>query len=177
MGMKQDRLSSRKWVEAGLSALVKQGPSALRAEPLARALGTTKGSFYWHFADVPAFHTAVLDHWQAQAFADIVSALEKPGSAADRLRVFGALVLKDSAGAAIRAWAQGHTGAANSIAQVDAQRLQYVQTLLASVGVTNADFTLAAYGSLIGMPHVPGHNRAEAEGAYASLVDLVLALR
>ncbi|MEH6751885.1 MAG: TetR family transcriptional regulator, partial [Paracoccaceae bacterium] len=36
---------------AGLAALAEAGPVALKAEPMARRLGTTKGSFYWHFAD------------------------------------------------------------------------------------------------------------------------------
>ena len=62
--MTKSRLSPDKWLTAGFEALVASGPSALAAEPLARALGTTKGSFYWHFKDVPAFQDALLAAWQ-----------------------------------------------------------------------------------------------------------------
>ncbi|HYP55470.1 MAG TPA: helix-turn-helix domain-containing protein, partial [Solirubrobacterales bacterium] len=37
------------WVEEGLRALATGGPDAVRVEALARALGVTKGGFYWHF--------------------------------------------------------------------------------------------------------------------------------
>ena len=40
-----------RWVEEGLRALAAGGPDAVRIEPLAQALGVTKGGFYWHFAD------------------------------------------------------------------------------------------------------------------------------
>ena len=61
--MKRQRLSPQTWIEAGLAELVAQGPKALAAEPLARKLATTKGSFYWHFKDVPDFQAAVVKHW------------------------------------------------------------------------------------------------------------------
>ncbi|MFN3661424.1 TetR family transcriptional regulator [Yoonia sp.] len=43
------------WLMAGFRALASHGPSALRAAALARDLGTTKGSFYWHFKDLPDY--------------------------------------------------------------------------------------------------------------------------
>ena len=70
--MKRERLSRQSWIDAGLKALVAQGPTALAAEPLARALGATKGSFYWHFKDVPSLHEAVTQDWQTRAFARVV---------------------------------------------------------------------------------------------------------
>ena len=62
--MKRIRLNRQSWIDAGLRALVAEGPTALAAEPLARQLGTTKGSFYWHFKDVPDFQKAVIRDWQ-----------------------------------------------------------------------------------------------------------------
>ena len=37
------------WIDEGLRALAHGGPDAVRIEGLARALGVTKGGFYWHF--------------------------------------------------------------------------------------------------------------------------------
>ena len=87
--MKRERLSQKSWIEAGLSELASEGPKALAAEPLARKLGTTKGSFYWHFKDVPDFQKAVVKHWQSDAFAEMLHALEDNGKAEQRLRRFG----------------------------------------------------------------------------------------
>ena len=45
------RLEAAAWEEAALAALETQGVAGVAIEPLARALGVTKGSFYWHFVD------------------------------------------------------------------------------------------------------------------------------
>ena len=44
-------------------ALAEGGIDAVRVEPLAKALGITKGSFYWHFADRRALIDAMLSQW------------------------------------------------------------------------------------------------------------------
>ena len=41
-----DQLSAKDWIDEGLKALVKHGFTALKAEPLAKALGVSRGSFY-----------------------------------------------------------------------------------------------------------------------------------
>ncbi|UOA28379.1 TetR/AcrR family transcriptional regulator [Pseudosulfitobacter sp. DSM 107133] len=175
--MKHTRLNREKWISAGILALRSDGPPALRAEPLARRMGTTKGSFYWHFTDVPAFHAALLDHWKTRAFADVVAQLESDGGAADRLQDFGKHVLDDTTAPAIRSWAQEHKDAADALAQVDAERLTYMATLLTQLGLKNPDFARAAYGALIGMPMLPKSKRHDSANAYTALIDLVLALR
>ena len=50
-----DQLSAKDWVDQGLKALASRGFTALKAEPLAKALRVSRGSFYWHFADIAAF--------------------------------------------------------------------------------------------------------------------------
>ena len=57
-----DQLSARDWLDQGLKALAARGFTALKAEPLAKAMGVSRGSFYWHLADVDAFHAAILRH-------------------------------------------------------------------------------------------------------------------
>lgn len=44
-------LSKADWTEAALAALARDGLASVAVEPLALQLGTTKGSFYWHFTD------------------------------------------------------------------------------------------------------------------------------
>lgn len=173
--MKRTRHSRKSWIEAGLSALVADGPAALAAEPLARELGTTKGSFYWHFKDVPEFQSAVVKEWQSLAFAEVVSALADKGSAEDRLRRFGKSTLSAKYDRAVRAWAATNADVAKVVAQVDAERLAYVATLLRHLGVTNEDFARSCLAALIGLPSLSG--RARAAKSFEALVDLVLALK
>ena len=79
------RLGGQDWLLAGYRALVRQGPSGLKAEALARDLGTTKGSFYWHFADMTAFRAALLAYWVDRAYADVVAAVEVEATPAAKL--------------------------------------------------------------------------------------------
>ena len=60
---KATRLDAAAWVAAAFDALADGGIDAVRVEPLAKALGITKGSFYWHFADRRALLDAMLDAW------------------------------------------------------------------------------------------------------------------
>src|SRR6187455_2093287 len=60
---KATRLDAAAWVVAAFDALADGGIDAVRVEPLAKALGITKGSFYWHFADRRALLDAMLTAW------------------------------------------------------------------------------------------------------------------
>ena len=173
--MKTQRHSIDTWTAAGLAALITKGPDALRAEPLARAIGTTKGSFYWHFTDVPAFHRAVLARWQSDAFADVVDQLSATGSADARLRDFAAQIMQSKADPAIRAWAQSNANAAKAVAQVDEQRLAHIARLLGQLGLKNPAFALSCYATLIGAANITSDTTPQM--AFDALIDLVLALQ
>lgn len=172
--MSNTRLSPDKWIDAGFTALVNDGPTALAAEPLARTLGTTKGSFYWHFKDVPAFHAALIRHWHAQALADVVVRLQTDAAADTRLRNFARTVLADPTEAALRVWAHHDKLVAEHVAEVDAERLLYVQHLLKELGLRNPAFAFGLLAALNGLPQT--HAAADPQAAFDALVDTVLAL-
>src|SRR5437763_8486771 len=67
------------WVHEGLRALAHGGPEAVRVEPLARALGVTKGGFYWHFEDRRALLEALLDAWERTLIDEVVATVEAGG--------------------------------------------------------------------------------------------------
>lgn len=173
--MAQQRHSKKSWISAGLTALKTSGPTALRAEPLAKELGTTKGSFYWHFKDVPAFHDAVIESWQTETLSVLVHQLATDGAPEHRLNVFGKQLLADQIDPAMRQWAQNHKTAKRAIQQIDEQRLTYISTLLSHLGVTNPAFALACYGTLIGSQTI--HTNNTPSEAFTALIDLVLALK
>ena len=172
--MKRPRLSREKWVSAGLDALADAGPSALAAEPLARTLETTKGSFYWHFKDVPIFQQAVLTAWQAQALEDVLTHVRQTGDAEVLLRSFGHAALSSAVEPKFRVWAQGDADVARAMAEVDAERLLLLTRLLGRLGLGNPDFARALQATLIGLPLA---NTTPDTAPFDTLVDTVLALR
>ncbi len=172
------RLTRDDWLAAGLTALRSQGPEALKAEPLARTMGTTKGSFYWHFEDVPDFHRALLKMWEETAQAALTKAQSGSGTATSRLRQATQSIAGQAAGdAAIRAWARGHGSAAKTLARIDAARLETLHDLLSDVGVSNPEMARIILASGIGMAQLSETNDHDNTEAIGSLVDLVLALR
>ncbi len=78
-------LSADDWASAALDALADAGMKGLAVEPLARRLGVTKGSFYWHFANRRALLKAALVLWEHRQTDEV---LERAAREADpRLRL------------------------------------------------------------------------------------------
>ena len=169
-------LSPAAWIEAGLAQLTASGPMALRAEPLSRHLKTSKGSFYWHFKDVPAFQAALLAQWKDSALAQLDQDAAMEGSDTDKMIRFGQSVQEDTAGPALRAWAQADKTVADTLASVDAARMKRLISLMNAIGVRNEDFSKAAYGALVGLKQM-NDDDGDALVAFAALVDLVMALK
>lgn len=146
------RLTPDAWIAAGLKALAAEGPAAIRAEKLARDLGATKGSFYWHFKDVPDFRTKMLTAWMRRALAEIAAAADAEGTVTQKLYAFADLT-SDSNGIeqAMRAWAQSDEEANAALRQIDASREAYLAALLSELDLTNPDFARIAYGAQVGL--------------------------
>lgn len=63
--MTPDRsLDADRWAQAALDAFERGGAAAVAVEPIARALGVTKGSFYWHFKNRQALLAAAVARWE-----------------------------------------------------------------------------------------------------------------
>ena len=58
----------------------------MAVEPLAKELGTTKGSFYWHFADRNALLEATLGLWEARDTDRVIAAIDESQDVMTRLR-------------------------------------------------------------------------------------------
>jgi len=132
-----DQLSAKDWLDQGLKALARDGFTALKAEPLAKAMGVSRGSFYWHFADVEAFHTAILKHWREVAAERIIADVEAAADNDNPLqlllrRVFGERLALENA---VRIWATVDPAARAAVRAIDQRRLTYVERLLRTSGL------------------------------------------
>jgi AcrR family transcriptional regulator len=135
-----DQLSAKDWLDQGLKTLARDGFTALKAEPLAKAMGVSRGSFYWHFADIGAYHSAILKRWREVAAEQIIANLEASANDDNAL----ALLLRQAFGArltlekAVRSWATLDPSARRAVQAIDRRRLSYVQRLLKRSGVAPA---------------------------------------
>lgn len=68
----KSNLNADTWASAALDAISHQGIEGLAVEPIARQLGVTKGSFYWHFANREALLRRALDLWEQQETDDVL---------------------------------------------------------------------------------------------------------
>lgn len=173
---KSPRLTQEDWLMAGFRALTEHGPSALKAETLARQMGTTKGSFYWHFKDVPDFHAALLDMWETRAVTEIIALIDgsdAPDTRLPHLLTVAATGAPVEAGGtqlepAIRAWARGHSQAQATVERIDTRRRAYLDQLCAA----NPDMPVSAgqtlYAAFVGLQMLDADPR--------NAVDLLLGL-
>jgi AcrR family transcriptional regulator len=134
-----DQLSAKDWLDQGLRTLASSGFTALKAEPLAKAMGVSRGSFYWHFADIGAFHAAILKHWREVAAEEIIANLEAASANDNPLllllrQAFGAKLALEKA---VRTWATVDPAARTAVQAIDRRRLDYVESLLRTSGLSS----------------------------------------
>jgi AcrR family transcriptional regulator len=133
-----DQLSAKDWLDQGLETLAKTGFTGLKAEPLAKAMGVSRGSFYWHFADIAAFHAAILKHWSDVATEQVIAGLEAAPKERSALSVLlrGAFSTRPALESAVRTWATVDAGARTAVQAIDLRRIGYIEVLLKQAGLS-----------------------------------------
>jgi AcrR family transcriptional regulator len=128
------RTPRSKWIEEGLRALAGGGPDAVRIEPLAQALGVTRGGFYWHFDDRRALLGEMLDTWERATTDEVIERVESEGGdARAKLRRTFALVSSSdellAIDLAVRDWSRHDQAVAERLRRVDNRRMNYLRSL------------------------------------------------
>ncbi len=158
MGAVKQTLDRRAWIEGAFALLGEAGETGVRIEPLAKRLGVTKGSFYWHFRDRRALLDAVLTHWENREttrFIDLVEA--GGGDPAERLKALFGAVLGDESGLgpelAVRDWARRERKTSDIVLAVDNRRSAYIEERFGEMGLSAEDARARAgllYGLVVG---------------------------
>jgi AcrR family transcriptional regulator len=78
-------LKAGDWVEAAYRAMAEGGIRAVAVEPLARRLGVSRGSFYWHFEDRRSLVEAVLGRWEEESTEATISMTGRIADPGERL--------------------------------------------------------------------------------------------
>lgn len=160
-----ERLAAQDWIDFALKTLAREGFQALKADVLARKLGVSRGSFYWHFKDLRAFQQRVIDEWKQQATEAIIDELERHDSREERLDVLlrGAFGHSAILEVRMRAWADENAAAARALDEIDRRRQAYIVRMLSEAGVdpvaaaTRAQVLYWAYlGAALGRKKIAG---------------------
>jgi AcrR family transcriptional regulator len=132
-----EQLSANDWLDQGLKALAANGAGALKADPLAKALGVSRGSFYWHFADVAEFRTAILAYWREVSAERVIADLEAGAKHENPLllllrRTFSSRLTLEKA---MRSWATFDAEARTAVQAIDRRRMDYIEGRLKLSGL------------------------------------------
>ena len=151
-----DQLTPEDWERAALAAIRDGGPEAVAVEPLARRLGVTKGSFYWHFANRDALLGAAIARWEADQLAtDPGDGESDPEAALDHL-VGKALKLvgQPSIQRRLAPHAVRDARVAATLERVGRSRVQRLEALYRRLGLTPARAkakAVVAYATILGL--------------------------
>lgn len=172
------RTPRSKWIKEGLRALAVGGPDAVRIEPLAQALGVTRGGFYWHFSDRSALLEELLDTWERATTEEVTELLERGGGdASAKLRRLLALTSSSvlMIDLAVRDWARRDPAVAERLRRIDNRRMDGLRSLFGTFCADPDDVearSLLFFSLLIG-----NHSIAADHGARSRADVLELALR
>ena len=154
------RLTAADWVDAGVTALAVGGPDAVAIEPIAVALGTTKGSAYWHWPSRQALLTAALERWREVATTGVIATVEAAGGAAhDRLELLLAIATStvEQRPGELLTLAHPDPDVRAVVSEVTRERIEYVARLLVEYGIDPADAerrAVLAYSAYLGFAHL-----------------------
>lgn len=136
------RLSADDWAQAALDLIAEMGVAAVAVEPLARRLGVTKGSFYWHFPSREALLVAALERWETVEQEDVFGQLEAIPDPGQRLRALFDVVAHEANSHIIYSEllkALDHPVVRPVIERISARRLEYLTASFRQAGLNRSD--------------------------------------
>ena len=141
-------MSADDWAARSLEVLTAEGIAAVQINRLCAEFGVTRGSFYWHFADLDALKAAIAARWCAetrtalQALSDLDRLPPR-----ERLRVMTLRLIEDTSWSverALREWARTDQDVADVIAESDLFVFSVVEGALLELGLPPTDARSAA---------------------------------
>lgn len=175
------------WIRAGIVQLAREGVESVRVEVVARALGVSKGSFYWHFRDRDELLMQMLQFWENSEaewlLAEESGQTEKSNAAIRWARFVERSAeperIKEEIG--VRAWARKDERVALRVADVEKRRGRVIANILADVGFARdaaeswSEMVCLVYSGWLDRTARDGEFRLAGKGLGELLSELVLA--
>lgn len=157
---KKKSLNPADWELATLDVIAHQGVSAVAVENIAKALGVTKGSFYWHFTNRKDLIVSALKRWQKDDRAVIKEKIWSLPDAHERLKAWFLLSAEPLQSHLIYATLladRQHDFVAKVLKEVTLERLAYLQKSYQGIGydeATSKQQALLSYSVYVGYLHM-----------------------
>lgn len=153
------RLGREDWIAAALQALADDGPASVAVERLAARLGTTKGSFYWHFKDREELIAETLAAWEREETDAQIAEMQAIGDPVERIR-FGiamATEYEEAERPDVRLLPSARDPAVGEVIErVQRRRLAFIAQAFRDAGFTPAESRVRArlaYSLVLGWQH------------------------
>ena len=135
-------LSAGDWEQKALALIAEEGIRAVAVESLARRMGVTKGSFYWHFPNRDAFIEQSLLLWEKHDQDNLKTSLGLITDPRDRLRSFfrrtGQEKLTHNVYSAL-CIASDHPQVEPLLERVAERRMQHIESAFREIGFKDAE--------------------------------------
>ena len=172
-GGRAGSLAAEDWVLAAVRAIEERGVEAVAVEPLAKKLGVTKGSFYWHFGNRGALLEATLERWEDECTEAVIAVTERIADPRERL---GRLLAEATSEEPLDGSTSGSEiffSDAFELAVSDAADDPIVRPVLRRVSERRVDYLEECYGALGFSPEEARHRALLAYTAYVGMLRLV----
>ncbi|NVK17028.1 MAG: TetR/AcrR family transcriptional regulator [Rhodobacteraceae bacterium] len=144
------RLSEEDWLAAAYEVLTDSGVEAVKVMPLAKRLGVSRTSFYWHFKDREELLEAMVRRWEERNTGNLVARSEAYAEsiAEAMFNLFDCWIdpgLFDARlDLAIRNWARNDSSLQERLDLADSQREQAMTKMFIRFGYPQADALIRA---------------------------------
>lgn len=138
------------WIMAARAKLIAGGVGQVRIEALAREMGITPGSFYWHFKDKADLLAALREDWErsnsAPLFAAVAAAPREPAAMLDALMEawISEAGYDPAYDAAMRDWARISPEVEAAVHREDDRRIALIARIYDVAGFTGDDAMVRA---------------------------------
>jgi len=131
-------LSAADWEQAAVELIAEKGVQAVAIEPLARRMGITKGSFYWHFSSRESLLEQALKRWEEHDSRNLSKSLGEIDQPRDRLISFFRRVGKEKLTHEVYSElcaAAGHPQVAPVLERVANRRMEHLSAAFREMGM------------------------------------------
>ena len=128
------------WINAAHALLVESGVEAVKVMTLARALGLSRTSFYWHFTDRESLLDRLIERWSEKNTGNLVAQTEVYAETITEavFNLFDCWITPELFDSrldfAIRNWALGTPALKKRVEANDAARLSAIRAMFARFG-------------------------------------------
>ncbi len=159
------------WTAAAYERFRDGGLADVRVETVARDVGATKGSFYWHFDNRAALVRAVMARWEEEETEALIRAADTATTARGRIeRLFAEVTARTPGrrGERLLYADARREGVGDVVDRVTARRIDYLAALLVEAGIVQPEArrrSVIALATVVGLVHLGSSVRADVGAA------------